>query len=184
MKKLSKFSYSLAAAFEGGAWFGAVFVAVMILGLLSMAGNYLGEAANGPVYVGGDFLTEADLKNFQNIAVCVLPFFLMEGICTALIFRNLRLILKGLRAKSGEGFSAENSPFSENVVRRVRRIGWLALGTAGFRTLAGLFMWLAFPGKPVIMLGVSDIIFSVLVFYLSKIFEYGIHLQKETEGLV
>lgn len=184
MKKLGKFSYVLAAVSEGAGWIGVAFVAMILLSLVTLTGYIIPQVAGGVIELGGETFTLGELKQLRNFALCAFPFLMAVCICTTLIFRNLRLILRGLRAENGEGFSAENSPFSEDVVRRVRRIGWLAVGAAASSTMVSFIGWLAFPDKTPFALRLSDIVFAVVVFYLSKIFEYGGHLQKETEGLV
>lgn len=94
----------------------------------------------------------------------------------ALMFRNLHLVLA----------SAQNaSPFQPANVKRIERIGWLAIAVPVINFLVTLLCKFLAGNKYVeVSFGLTDLIMGILVLCLSQFFAHGVKLENDVDGLV
>lgn len=128
--------------------------------------------------VSYDFMNAAVFRTMMIYGAIVM------SLC-AMIARNIALISKSLSKDSG--FSDENTPFSQDNVRMIREIGIFSISVS----LLGLvFSWilrliLQNAGlEAEVSAGTGGLFLGLVVLYLSTIFQYGVSLQKDVEGLV
>lgn len=103
----------------------------------------------------------------------------------ALIFRNLDIILHII---SGRYEKAEStSPFQEEVVKRVKKIGILsiAMPVVGFVITTIIYVVSLINGNPVnVSASIDGVIIGLVCLCLTQIFSYGASLEKEVDGLL
>ena len=107
----------------------------------------------------------------------------VTGILTALIFRNVNLILRTAMGKTQ--FSIGATPFQPAIVRLIKEIGILSIIISVVycvsygleKALCGnLISGMAIPFSPAA--------FGVIILCLSRVFAYGVELEQDVDGLV
>ncbi len=103
----------------------------------------------------------------------------------ALIFRNLDIILYII---SGRHKTIQNtSPFQDEVVKRVKKIGILSIATPiwGFIVTTIIYIVSLINGNPVdVSVSIDGVIIGLVCLCLTQIFSYGANLEKEVDGLL
>lgn len=143
------------------------------------------QVGNGTIATNGFEISIQDAQG--NCFVAAGRIFAIAGILTmffiGMIFRNVYLIIKTWEGKTW--FSKGETPFQGDVVRMVRECGIFSI----LVPVTGLLM----SAVAKIVIGVDSCETSVQVVGIamglamicfSRIFEYGISLEKEVEGLV
>lgn len=163
-----------------------VFAAVVSFASTQKFGNFLIEqVGNGTIATNGFEIMIQDSDG--NLIPGAVRIFTFAGVFTmffiAMIFRNIYLIIKTCEGKTW--FSKGKTPFQKDVVRMVREIGIFSImiPVTGFvmGIAARLFLGEDLCETSVQIVGIAT---GIAMICFSKIFEYGISLEEEVEGLV
>lgn len=196
MKNTGKIGMILAKLTEIGFWIATVCMGVVFVLCLVKPAGFVEftsrELAMGETSIEAMGLSISNIPVSEgSVAKVLLGFCPAAAILfslTAMIFRNLYLIMKNLRADQKEDFSEENSPFQPDIIRMVREIGIFALSIPVVELIANEILFLVFRQMHMEVemggLNLSMVAFGMVVLYLSSIFSYGAKLQQDTEGLV
>lgn len=166
----------------------------VVAGLVCFAASFdktfVGEivADDGGFLTGIGFnvnaLTQAGDINFFAVTMYFVGVTL-AFVLAALIFRNLDIILYII---SGRHKTIQNtSPFQDEVVKRVKKIGILSIATPvwGFIVTTIIYVVSIINGNPVdVNVAIEGIIVGLVCLCLTQIFAYGASLEKEVDGLL
>lgn len=187
MKQLPRFLQVLACIFQIVAW---IFTAIALIGLIAtfaVPGNIEAFLASGAI-AGQDFVINGfgtTVISGQTITLDIVRWIIACGAVTmsltAMIFRNLWLILKTL--KGSDTFGEGNTPFTPDITRMVREIGIFFIAIPLTELIFSCLMHLAC-GSVEPYVDVSGIMTGLVIWYLARIFGYGQQLQSDVEGLV
>ena len=187
MKKLNQFTLVLSRVMEILCWIAVVIAAALAVFSL-VGGHWLEEQMArsmtfSGIHVGSfsmvlvDGYPSAASVGFSALAGVVL------GSLSAMIFRNIRLILRTAQGKTW--FSKGDTPFQKDITRMVREIGIFLISTSAVNLVWSIGMRF--------LLGVDNVELSVeldsaligkMVLCLSQFFDYGVHLQEDVDGLL
>lgn len=101
----------------------------------------------------------------------------------AMVFRNVYLILRTASGQSS--FANGNTPFQQDTIRMVREIGIFFISESVVCLIMSIIARFAV-GIDAVELSVNleSLIMGVIALSLSRIFAYGMQLQKDVDGLV
>lgn len=100
-----------------------------------------------------------------------------------MIFRNIRLIFKTSAGKTW--FAKGETPFQKDIVRMVREIGIFSISIPVTGLILSVIARLAMGVDAVeISVDLSGVIMGIVVLCLSQIFDYGMRLQQDVDGLL
>lgn len=188
-KKLIGFTKTAAKVLE--IMFFACSAAMVLAAVLSFVkterfgGFLIEQVGNGTIATNGFEIMIQDADG--NLIPGAVRIFTFAGIFTmffiAMIFRNIYLIIKTFEGKTW--FSEGKTPFQKDVVRMVREIGIFSI----MIPVTGFLLSLAaklFLGNDMCETSVQIVVIAtgLAMICVSNIFEYGISLEKEVEGLV
>lgn len=145
----------------------------------------LRQVGNGTIATNGFEIMIQDSDG--NLIPGAVRIFTFAGIFTmffiGMIFRNIYLIIKTCEGKTW--FSKGRTPFQTDVVRMVREIGIFSIMIPVFGFLMSLVARLAL-GEDLCETSVQivGIAMGLAMICFSRIFEYGVALEQEVEGLV
>ncbi len=148
-------------------------------------GFLIEQVGNGTIATNGFEIMIQDADG--NLIPGAVRIFTFAGIFTmffiAMIFRNIYLIIKTFEGKTW--FSEGKTPFQKDVVRMVREIGIFSImiPVTGFLLSFAAKLFL---GNEMCETSVQIVVIAtgLAMICVSNIFEYGISLEKEVEGLV
>ncbi|WP_288157093.1 hypothetical protein [Faecalibaculum rodentium] len=187
MKQLPRFLQVLACIFQIAAW---IFTAIALIGLIAtfaVPGNIEAFLASGTI-AGQDFVINGfgtTVISGQTITLDIVRWIIACGAVTmsltAMIFRNLWLILRTL--KGSDSFGETNTPFTPDITRMIREIGIFFMAIPVVELIFSCLMRLFYVDiDPYV--DVTGIMTGLVIWYLSRIFGYGQKLQSDVEGLV
>lgn len=189
MKRAERWARRIAAGLEILHWAAAA-TALIWLVLALTSNRQMAEVLSSGASLWGDEMKtygfelqvvydgQADLKAaalFSGGAAVILSLM-------AMVFRNIRLILKAARPQEGEPLTRV---FQPDVVRMVREIGifYLSVPAAGLAAinLARLVLGVE---RCEASLQLGGIFTGLVVLCLSQVFAYGVRLQSDVDGLI
>lgn len=174
---------------EIGFWIAAVGMAVCFIlalvnpGMFGKPGFVVTDGPNTDFNLMGISLGWIDYHDMAKAFLCASPFAAVTAALYAMIFRNINLVLKQLRASEGESFGSENSPFRPDIVRMVREIGIFAISIPVISLVGQIIARIFFP-EAYAEVDLMSIAFGVAILYLSSIFSYGEKLQDEMNEVI
>lgn len=124
-------------------------------------------------------------QNGQFLQSSAIIFFISNIIAfslIAMVFRNIYLVFKLSEGKSKNSKGA--TPFQADNVRMIREIGIFAVAIPVVKMIGTVITQLVAGDSVTVMLSLDGIVFGVIILALSRIFQYGVELEKDTEGLI
>ncbi len=189
MKTLGKVSTVLARIIQIFLWIGAAGSLILWIMLLIDPQRLISVYPGDTLFpqslnlIGFDVMVNSLSEGIQALR-WMLPIFAVICSESAMIFRNLSLILAQLHTMEGEAFGQDNSPFTPDIIRMVREIGIFAISIPVIELVSSWILRLVLGTDVEISVSLTSVVFGLSVLYLSSIFSYGHTLQQETEDLV
>ncbi|MBR1572255.1 MAG: DUF2975 domain-containing protein [Lachnospiraceae bacterium] len=177
-KSLMKVTTVLAKVFEILLWIGD---ASMIICLIGSAAY--GRAISSFIQTGIDDGTitisgfnAQILSQDGSINMFVLRIVFIAGIVTfgfgAMICRNIYQIFKS------------ETPFTKDTVRLVREIGIFAISVPAVQIILSIIIGIASHNKVEVSVDMVTVFMGLVVLSMSQIFQYGVNLQDDVDGLL
>lgn len=187
MKQLPRFLQALAGIIQILAWLLAAIAFVGLIASFVVPGNIEAFLAS-EIMAGQDFVINGFGSSMISGSVISLGMVRWTMACgmltmslTAMIFRNLWLILKTL--KGSDTFGEGNTPFTPDITRMIREIGIFFIAIPLTELIFSCLMRLFYVDMDPYV-DVTGIMTGLVIWYLSRIFGYGQKLQSDVEGLV
>ncbi len=179
--QLGKVTKVLAWIAEIAHWIGAVGMLAGLVLTLTLGQRAVSVAPGGTkaeeAAVYGFELTLVDEAGTPNLAA--LRLFLLAGavlmVLMAMVFRNVRLILKHVETAS---------PFQPDNVRMVREIGWFLMAVPVMGLAMSVAARLVLGAQIETSVRLDSLLVGLVVLCLSQVFARGMALESDVDGLL